>query len=299
MAADEQPSLILLEFQVAGRDGSDILRELKHDQRTRGIPVFMCTGGHMPSDRLLALELGADDYFEKPLDVDLLIERMVHQVRNGPSVMAGPSDTTRVPAPAIESATHCESCRRTTEIVSMVHSHTAQVAWVCSACRSALSSCWEDVTSAPRSSQMDRQQVEVLQADRQERRSQGKIRLTSEPAAQSILVVEDDNDIRRSVCDILEDEGFATLSARNGLEALELLRDQPTAPSVILLDLMMPVMDGWQFHLRLANDTTIPPIPVVVMSAYARDGRIASLQWLQKPIRLERLLSAIGEAKAG
>ncbi len=65
--------------------------------------------------------------------------------------------------------------------------------------------------------------------------------------ADHILVVDDDADIRYALVEALEGEGYGALSAANGLEALEVLRILPKPPSVILLDLMMPVMDGWQF----------------------------------------------------
>jgi CheY-like chemotaxis protein len=128
--------------------------------------------------------------------------------------------------------------------------------------------------------------------------NQRKRRATSERLPRRILVVEDDNDIRRSVCDILQDEGFTTWSARNGREALDLLHEQRSAPSLILLDLMMPVMDGWQLYERLSHDATFHPIPVVIMSAHMRDARLPSLNWLQKPVKLDRLLSAVGDATA-
>jgi CheY-like chemotaxis protein len=317
-AVDEQPDLILLELQIAGWDGSEILRELKREPRTRGIPVFICTGGHTPSDRLLALELGADEYFEKPVQVELLIGRIVDQIAKVSSLPSeptgleesdpycdaminGPSDTIRVavPATAIGSVSRCESCRSSAETLPLMHTHTAQIAWVCSACRSALSCCWEEASSQPQGpSAVDQRQVEIFRAGVRNKPNQRKRRATSERGPRRILVVEDDNDIRRSVCEILQDEGFTTWSARNGREALDLLHEQRSAPSLILLDLMMPVMDGWQLYERLSHDATFHPIPVVIMSAHMRDARLPSLNWLQKPVKLDRLLSAVGDATA-
>jgi PleD family two-component response regulator len=65
-----------------------------------------------------------------------------------------------------------------------------------------------------------------------------------------VLVIDDDEHIRYSLVDALEDEGYRAVSASNGVEALEVLRVLPNPPSVILLDLMMPVMDGWEFRPR-------------------------------------------------
>jgi CheY-like chemotaxis protein len=69
-------------------------------------------------------------------------------------------------------------------------------------------------------------------------------------------------------------------------------------PALILLDLMMPVMDGRQFRHHLMQDKSIPAIPVVIMSANARDPRLDCLSWLQKPIGLDRLLCVIREVDA-
>ena len=71
--------------------------------------------------------------------------------------------------------------------------------------------------------------------------------MSRKASSQRVLVIDDDADIRGALVGALEDEGYRAMSAANGLEALEVLRILPTPPSVILLDLMMPVMDGWQF----------------------------------------------------
>ncbi len=90
----------------------------------------------------------------------------------------------------------------------------------------------------------------------------------------SILVVDDDEDIRFSLCDVLEDLDFRSTPARNGQEALELLRDPSRPPpSLILLDLMMPVMNGWQFLEARAQDLQLAAIPVVVMTAAVQTHR--------------------------
>jgi DNA-binding response OmpR family regulator len=248
VAVEQRPALILLDVGLPGIDGRDVLKALKSEPLTRHIPVFVHTGRSEHSDRIVAFTLGADDYFEKPFDIDMLMRRILRHIE-------------RVRASS-------EEPESSSELAAQPH-------------------------------EVDQQQAEVLRADRQKRLSRGKIPTSLERKSRCILVVEDDNEIRRSVCDILQDEGFATWSAKNGREALDLLYEQPSMPSLILLDLMMPVMDGWQFHERLARDRKIPPIPVVVMSAHARDAMMRSLPWLQKPIRLERLLSTIGELSGG
>ncbi len=81
-----------------------------------------------------------------------------------------------------------------------------------------------------------------------------------------ILVVEDDDDIRDSLKELLEEEGYDIDTAANGLQALARMQG-PTLPHVILLDLMMPVMDGWQFQQELRQVPAYSEIPVIVISA--------------------------------
>jgi CheY-like chemotaxis protein len=108
----------------------------------------------------------------------------------------------------------------------------------------------------------------------------------------SILVVEDDRDIREIMATFLRGEGYVVSTAANGREALELLRAGP-GPDVILLDLMMPVMDGIRFREEQEKNPAIADIPVVLMSAVSQ-GEIAKLNLgaavlLQKPIDIEAL----------
>jgi len=117
-----------------------------------------------------------------------------------------------------------------------------------------------------------------------------------------IVVVDDDDDIRELVCELLNDEGYETQSASNGKEALDLLRTNDHRPQLILLDLMMPVMDGWEFLLGIDEDPVLHQIPVALMSAHPsvrraferRDGQQGSTRLLlPKPIDLPRLLSIV------
>jgi CheY-like chemotaxis protein len=112
----------------------------------------------------------------------------------------------------------------------------------------------------------------------------------------TILVVEDDPDIRETIAQILEEEGYRALMAENGQEALRRLAEGPR-PRLILLDLMMPVMDGWQFREEQRKDPTIATIPVVVVSA---DGqvrqkaeRIHADGHIRKPVGIDALLAVV------
>jgi CheY-like chemotaxis protein len=119
---------------------------------------------------------------------------------------------------------------------------------------------------------------------------------TEAPSDKTIMVVEDDAATRDALTLILSAEGFAVLGAANGQEALTLLRGS-SRPDLILLDLMMPIMDGWQFRREQTQDPSLSAIPVVVLSA---DGNVrqkaASLHvadYLQKPVEMESLLEVI------
>jgi CheY-like chemotaxis protein len=110
-----------------------------------------------------------------------------------------------------------------------------------------------------------------------------------------VLVVEDDQDIRESIREVLEDEGFSVVTAPHGGIALEVIRREGRRPSIILLDLMMPVMNGWEFSTELRKSG--PRIPIVVLSgdAHAQDqaSAIGAVEVLTKPISLAKLLEVI------
>jgi CheY-like chemotaxis protein len=112
-----------------------------------------------------------------------------------------------------------------------------------------------------------------------------------------VMVVEDDQDIRDSLRDVLTDAGFEVLEAGSGEEAMAALREG-AAPGVILLDLMMPGMDGSRFRAEQLKDPVLAPYPVVVLTADARaDEKARVLQadgYLPKPVDLEDLLKMVG-----
>ncbi len=110
---------------------------------------------------------------------------------------------------------------------------------------------------------------------------------------ETVLVIDDDRDVRESLSELLREEGYETASASNGSEALQLLSRAETCPAAILLDLMMPVMDGWEFLARKGRDARLSPIPVIVISASGlRAHRGASLH-VEKPFGSQTLFSAI------
>jgi len=110
-----------------------------------------------------------------------------------------------------------------------------------------------------------------------------------------ILVVDDDPDIRESLREVLEDEGYSVNCVGNGREALDYLKTASSPrPCVILLDLMMPVMDGWQFRREQKQDPAIADIPLVVITATGkRPVLIDAAELVMKPLDLNRLFEAI------
>jgi CheY-like chemotaxis protein len=117
-----------------------------------------------------------------------------------------------------------------------------------------------------------------------------------------ILVVDDDDELRQVVTEILEDYGHTVREARNGREALDLLRASTTAqgtPCVILLDLMMPVMDGVEFRQEQLLDQALASVPTVIFSADRRAAlkarAVGAVATLEKPVHLHELMRVVTE----
>ena len=113
----------------------------------------------------------------------------------------------------------------------------------------------------------------------------------------TVLLVDDDLSIVDGVTDFLQEEGFKVVSATNGAEALSLLRGG-VAPDVILLDVMMPLMDGWDFRATQLADPALRKIPIVVMSACGFAPETIRQQFhaydvFAKPIELSHFLQAL------
>lgn len=119
----------------------------------------------------------------------------------------------------------------------------------------------------------------------------GQSVMTSRP---TLLVVDDDDAIREALAEVLSDEGYLVVTHRDGREALDYLREGHR-PSVIILDLWMPQMDGWRLRRELLADPELEHIPVVVLTAASSDAaepqRVAGV--LRKPVALQALLGLI------
>lgn len=117
---------------------------------------------------------------------------------------------------------------------------------------------------------------------------------TAAPDRPRILVVDDDEMIQESIREVLSDEGYDVVIAQNGVDALAKLR-AGERPAVILLDLMMPIMDGWQFRSEQKKDEALAAIPVIVITAAGGAVRstIDADEFMTKPVRLDMLLDAV------
>ena len=109
-----------------------------------------------------------------------------------------------------------------------------------------------------------------------------------------VLIVEDDADLRDMMAQLLNLEGFNAATVANGREALEYLQESDR-PDVILLDLMMPVMDGWEFRRRQQADPSVAGVPVIVLSALdpTRAADVNANAFLKKPLDFDRLLALV------
>ncbi len=106
-----------------------------------------------------------------------------------------------------------------------------------------------------------------------------------------VLVVDDEQDIRQAVSEILVEEGHEVIDAGDGVEALKKLR--AFHPGLVLLDFMMPGMNGWEFRRQQQGDPDVSEIPVVVLSAFMPGEAVDAAGFIQKPFDLSELVSAV------
>lgn len=111
-----------------------------------------------------------------------------------------------------------------------------------------------------------------------------------------VLLIEDDDDIRETLAAILEARGFDVVAARHGQDALERIRAGGARPSVILLDLLMPVMDGETFLQVQETDPLLADVPVIIVTAQLRTPAVIPPHVravYTKPVRLTDILEAV------
>jgi CheY-like chemotaxis protein len=108
--------------------------------------------------------------------------------------------------------------------------------------------------------------------------------------AARVLVVEDDQDIREAVVEAITDRGYDVEAAENGSVAMDRMRAHP--PCIVLLDLMMPVMDGWEVVAQMDTEPALAEVPICIVSAHDKDLP-RNVCVLRKPVSLANLLQAV------
>jgi CheY-like chemotaxis protein len=106
-----------------------------------------------------------------------------------------------------------------------------------------------------------------------------------------VLVVDDEHDIRETLADVLTAEGYSVQTAANGQEALDVVQRRPV--DVVLVDLMMPIMDGWTFFSRVRHDPKTATLPIVAVSAMPVEDEPRFTARLRKPFDLKTLLDTV------
>lgn len=119
-----------------------------------------------------------------------------------------------------------------------------------------------------------------------------------QPSGAGVLIVEDQPDLRETLASLLEDLGYLVAVAANGRDALAHLQSAPP-PALILLDLIMPVMNGWVFRAEQQRDPKLADIPVVVVSGAANlphhSAALNAVAYLTKPVDLNMLLALVDQ----
>ena len=112
----------------------------------------------------------------------------------------------------------------------------------------------------------------------------------------TVMLVEDSADIREMMTAALQLAGLRVLTAPNGQAALTILQDRPP-PCLILLDLMMPIMNGWELDAALKRDPRLATVPVIVVSALSEDlaSPVGATEYFAKPVDIDKLLEVVCE----
>jgi CheY-like chemotaxis protein len=116
------------------------------------------------------------------------------------------------------------------------------------------------------------------------------------PPDARVMVIDDDHDLLDAICEVLRDAGYRVSSAGNGFEALRDLGGHESLPDLILVDLMMPIMDGYTFRQLQLADPRLSGIPTIALTAGPIDGRIYAMRlaaWMNKPVSVAALIGAV------
>jgi DNA-binding response OmpR family regulator len=108
----------------------------------------------------------------------------------------------------------------------------------------------------------------------------------------TVVLVEDEDEMRDTLKDVFEDEGFSVVVARNGAEALRVLADPSTKPNVVVLDLMLPIVDGTTVYREMRANPKLADVPVIISTTDPQRAP-SGVPVFKKPINLDLLLGAI------
>ena len=111
----------------------------------------------------------------------------------------------------------------------------------------------------------------------------------------TLLVVEDDEDLRELMCRALEREGYRVATASDGEEALSVLAGLGGSPCLVVLDLVMSGMNGWDFFSALKANPALRDVPIVIHSSVPNDAPDGASKVLQKPFGIDRLIAVVNE----
>lgn len=113
-------------------------------------------------------------------------------------------------------------------------------------------------------------------------------------AGRTILLVEDDPDVRDALQDILEDEGFDVVPASNGRQAIDFLTlNEPPGADLVILDLLMPMVSGWEVLKRMSTEPRLSGIPVIVLSAMATPRPPRAQGFVRKPFSVDAFVGEV------
>lgn len=280
-----QPDLILLDVLIPEMDGHEVCRKLKDDENTRDIPVIFMTAKRDPQDIIAGFELGAVDYITKPINYMELLNRVKTHLRLRKTAISLSSaldeiDTMRGLLPI------CSYCKRIRddkgfwETVEQFIMERADVEFQYSLCPKCAG---EEPESHDDDNGPEPIPVEVVQETARK---------------EAILIVEDERFNLNLLADTLKPK-YDLMVAKSGKRALELAASDKK-PELILLDVMMPEMDGFEVCSRLKLDPATSEIPVIFMTVrretddILRAFDLGAVDYLVKPINYMELLARVG-----
>ena len=330
----EQPDLILLDVDLPGLDGMAVCRQIKLEPKLAAVPVIFCTARSGLMDRMAGLTLGADDYITKPFAPSELLMRIKRQVsRAAPA--AAPEITGLLPYDSFASAARDALSRGPASLV-LVRVAVADLAGLAARCldevrrRDILGRVSDThlVMLAPELSSASARGIIQSVLDRAPQIVGGAIgvadsvaaaggvdpldamlaqadlalaadrvaRSGSQPGRTTVLLAEDDPDVIQIIDARLRAAGYRTVLALDGQQTLDAVDRE--SPAVVLLDLMMPKLTGFDVLLRL-RDRTGPRPRTIVVSARGRDEDVARAfelgadDYVTKPFNPEELVARI------